>query len=83
MEHNMVCVTTTHLREHDRRTIDLPRLLHETQVKDNRRRVKLAFKQETEFCMRIRVERGARLGRPVVRVALRDSHDVSARLIWN
>ena len=34
------------------------------QRKDNRRRVKLVIKQETEFCAHIKADNGARVGRP-------------------
>lgn len=81
----MVCVTTTHLRDQHRRRINLPDMLREAQVKDNRRRVKLALKQEIEYCMRIRVERAAALGRPAAarRMDPADIASTGARLIWN
>lgn len=79
----MACVTTTHLRENHGRNFDLPRLLNEAQTKDNRRRIKLALKQETEFCMHIRVARAPRLGRPAARRTIPHGTGASARLIWN
>lgn len=63
-EHNMICITTTHLREMHRRDIDTPALLARYQQKGDRRWVKLALKHEEQYCLEIRVARGPRLGRP-------------------
>jgi hypothetical protein len=66
-EHAMECVTTTHLRVAHGKHINLPELLRDCQDKANRRWAKLDLKRTWEYCLEIRVVRGARLGRPVGR----------------
>jgi hypothetical protein len=62
-QHNMTCLTTTHLREEHGIDIDLPRLLVECQKKQNRLAVKHQLHDLQEYGSVIQVARGPKIGR--------------------
>lgn len=62
-EHNMVCVTTTHLRGDHGYHVNVPALLQLYKVKINRGWIRRKLRETKELCMSIRVVNGRRLGR--------------------